>query len=526
MKDSFFRSMTWLHTWVGLLAIWLLLLIFFAGTISFFRHEITLWSQPGFHRSINPELPQQSQRTQLEHSLARLQQQAPHAASWSISPATTRQPFLYESYRLPAASGERRGKQVETYYDASALDTALTYQDSKGGNFFYRLHFDLHYLDVITARWLVCLASLFMLVALISGIVIHKRIFKDMFQLRGGKGVRTWLDAHNVSSVLALPFHLMITYTGLITLIFMLFPYPALTQFNGDFRAFFEAQNPTRAVTKASGEAVAMLPAPALLDQVYTRWPEVTLTRVILENPNDRNAVLKVYASNGTQIQDEKPVLKLSAVDGTLIAAANEQLSGGETFYDAMNALHAGRMAEPLLRWLFFGCGLLGCAMLASGAVMWAKRIRERMKTADSASFGLQLVESLNLATIMGLPLACCAFFYANRLLPSTVAGRSEKEILAFFLTWLACIIVASKRKDTTQWRRFALLNACCWALLPLVSALQIDTNLINAFMSGKTLLWAFDVVCFITAAVFGYQALHLRKHQLRTAWQLQTVRA
>ncbi|MEH6817893.1 MAG: PepSY-associated TM helix domain-containing protein, partial [Pseudoalteromonas distincta] len=46
MKDSFFRSMTWLHTWVGLLVCWLLYLIFFAGTLSFFRDEITLWNQP------------------------------------------------------------------------------------------------------------------------------------------------------------------------------------------------------------------------------------------------------------------------------------------------------------------------------------------------------------------------------------------------------------------------------------------------------------------------------------------------
>ena len=62
--------------------------------------------------------------------------------------------------------------------------------DTRGGNFFYRLHFDLHYIDVKTARWIVCFASLFMLIALISGIVIHKRIFKDMFVFRANKGSR------------------------------------------------------------------------------------------------------------------------------------------------------------------------------------------------------------------------------------------------------------------------------------------------------------------------------------------------
>ena len=49
MKGSFFRSMTWLHTWVGLLVCWLLYLIFFAGTLSFFRDEMSIWSQPAVH---------------------------------------------------------------------------------------------------------------------------------------------------------------------------------------------------------------------------------------------------------------------------------------------------------------------------------------------------------------------------------------------------------------------------------------------------------------------------------------------
>src|SRR3546814_15120576 len=56
---------------------------------------------------------------------------------------------------------------------------------------------------------------MFMLIAILSGIVTHKKIFADFFMLRFGKGQRSWLDAHNVAEVFALPFHLMITYTGL-----------------------------------------------------------------------------------------------------------------------------------------------------------------------------------------------------------------------------------------------------------------------------------------------------------------------
>ncbi|HBW98859.1 MAG TPA: PepSY domain-containing protein, partial [Pseudoalteromonas sp.] len=118
-------------------------------------------------------------------------------------------------------------------------------------------------------RWVVCFASFFMLLAIISGVVIHKRIFKDMFTFRRNKGTRSWLDAHNLSSVLALPFHLMITYTGIITLIFMLFPYPALTTYDKGMRGFFNDVTPSNNVTNNAQGSAELLPINTILDQVY-----------------------------------------------------------------------------------------------------------------------------------------------------------------------------------------------------------------------------------------------------------------
>lgn len=50
-----------------------------------------------------------------------------------------------------------------------------------------------------------------MLVALVSGIVIHRHLFRDFFAFRPVGSRRAWLDGHNASAVLLLPFHLMIT---------------------------------------------------------------------------------------------------------------------------------------------------------------------------------------------------------------------------------------------------------------------------------------------------------------------------
>ena len=44
-----------------------------------------------------------------------------------------------------------------------------------------------------------------------SGIVTHKKIFRDFFTLRRAKGQRSWLDGHALVAVAALPYHLVIT---------------------------------------------------------------------------------------------------------------------------------------------------------------------------------------------------------------------------------------------------------------------------------------------------------------------------
>jgi uncharacterized iron-regulated membrane protein len=513
MKESFFRSMTWLHTWAGLLVCWILFLIFFAGTLSFFRHEITLWSQPTLHDVAPQENRIESQQSQITSALQYLETNAADADSWWVGLPNERGRVVEVSYRDISIEGVR-GKRHTQYIDPNINDTLSQARESKGGHFFYRLHFDLHYMDRTIARWLVSFASLFMLIGLISGVVIHKRIFKDMFQFRTGKGIRTWLDAHNLSSVMALPFHIMITYTGLITLIFMLFPYPVMTHYEEGRKAFSADLNPARLNADITGRQVEMLPMKQLVDQFYTNWPNVDVRRVIVDHPSDETAQLKFYANTGTNVQDEMPVWVFNPMTGELVMTDNDDLSASEALYGGMIALHSGRLALPGLRWLYFFCGIAGCVMIGSGAVMWAKRIRERMKPDQKDSFGLRLVECLNLATIMGLPIATATFFLANRLLPNNFAGRAEAEVNLFFMGWLAVALFSLYKAGTSQWRQLAQFNAVLWLGLPICNALTTQGNLLSYILKGQWVLAGFDILCLITAAVFYKQSLKLARKE------------
>lgn len=515
MKENFFRSMTWMHTWVGLLVCWLVYLVFFAGTVSFFRDEVTLWSKPELHSISKPPAEPiriAQQREQITNGIAYLANTAPDSSRWRISLPTTREPQLVYAYEKPRAEGSKRFGGWQTYIiNPETGEATAQPRDSKGGNFFYRLHFDLHYLDARTARYIVCFASLFMLVALISGVVIHKRIFKDMFSFRKNKGSRSWLDAHNVSSVLALPFHIMITYTGLITLIFMLFPYPALTAYEDGLKGLFNDITPTNVRTKSSSQSAPLVSTDYILDQVYTNWQNADLTSFSIRDPNKASATVTVRASTADLVRDQTPTMLFNAVSGELMAQSAQELTTSEVIYDSMTALHTGRLASPLLRWLYFLCGVAGCIMIATGCIMWAKRIRERMKKDQTASFGLKLVEGLNLATLMGLPLATCAFFIANRLLPVSTAQRADKEILAFFITWLAVALFTLFKRAKMQWYLLAWLNAVACISVPLINAFTTKGNLVSYMLNAQWALFSFDLVCLVCALLFILQAKKLR---------------
>ncbi|MEG1092468.1 MAG: PepSY-associated TM helix domain-containing protein, partial [Acinetobacter sp.] len=214
------QSMSWLHTWASLILGWLLYAIFLTGTLSFFQNEITVWMKPEFHQSVPPK----TQIEQTRVALAYLQQHHPDAGSWAIQLPNSRQNTTTLTIRSAGEDPRARRGGTRVTID-SATGEVLQARETRGGSFLYRFHFELYGLPRIWARWMVGVATLLMLVAIISGVITHKKIFKDFFTFRPGKGQRSWLDAHNATAVFALPFHIMITFSGLLLLLFTLMPW-------------------------------------------------------------------------------------------------------------------------------------------------------------------------------------------------------------------------------------------------------------------------------------------------------------
>ncbi|WP_207272144.1 PepSY domain-containing protein, partial [Pseudomonas sp. GW460-12-10-14-TSB1] len=225
MKEGFRQSMAWLHTWAGLVFGWLLLAIFLTGTLAYFKDEISHWMQP--------EVPSRSVSNETSVILAQsyLQQHAQGASRWFINLPDAREPGLSVMWQFPGKPGER-GAFTQKLLDP-ATGAELQARDTRGGEFFYRFHFQLQ-MPHPWGRWLSTAAAMVMFVALISGIITHKKIFKDFFTFRPRKGQRSWLDGHNAVGVLVLPFHLMITYSSLVIFMAMAMPASILATYGDD----------------------------------------------------------------------------------------------------------------------------------------------------------------------------------------------------------------------------------------------------------------------------------------------------
>lgn len=518
MKNGFRQSMAWLHTWTGLLVGWLLLLIFMAGTASYYREEISRW--------MRPELPRSTVTSEVAaaRAITFLQHKAPQAESWNVTLPDPRNPAMRmfwrnpESMVKPPAEGEKRRRRGGGRFGDATVDPGtgeeVAARETRGGDFFYRLHFDLHYIPVLWARYLVGFCAMFMLVAIITGVITHKKIFKDFFTFRKDKGLRSWLDFHNVSAVMALPYHAMITYTGIVTLMFMYLPWGVNVAYPNDEDAFFSEAFARLADidTPTEGTATA-LPIQQLLDAARAEWKGAQVSGFTLYHPGGANAVIDVYQRDGKRLSVDTPSLRYDAVSGELIEAS--PLSGGATqTRGVMYGLHLARFADWGLRALFFVSGLIGCLMVASGVVLWA--VKERPKHAKSGriGFGLRLVDALNIGAVAGLPIAFAAYFWGNRLLPVQLAERSDAEANVFFYAWGAALLAAFIWPKRLMWAWQLYLGAALFALIPLLNALTTQAHLGVTLRNGDWVLAGFDLMMLAFGAMLAYCGLRMQRWQ------------
>lgn len=496
-EEGLRQSMSWLHTWSGLIFGWVLFAMFLTGTLAFFRPEITSWMQPEIQT--RPASAAQSVAAAQRY----LSEHASDATRWFITPPSDREPLIQLLYQSPKPKPGERGF-VRVKLDP-ATGEAVTARQTRGGDFFYRFHFELE-TAFPWGRWLASIAGMFMLVAIISGIITHKKIFTDFFTFRPRKGgQRAWMDGHNALSVLGLPFHLMITFSGLVLFMAMLMPagilavYENPRQYSDDvFKAF--------KIAPARNEPAPLVPLAPLVAQAQEHW-QGRVGRVTVNHPGDAGATVTLVrdAADGVSYGRLAPYMRFDGVTGAL-QEGEDELSATVRTAGVITGLHLGLFAEPLLRWLYFLVSLAGTGMVGTGLVLWIAKRRQKARPGAREAFSLRLVDALNAGTVAGLFISVAAFFWANRLLPADMPGRQLWETRAFFAVWGLSLVYAFLFQHR-KWRDLLAAAAATLALVPVVNALTTSRHLGVSLPAGDWVMAGFDLTCLAGALLLAWMA-------------------
>lgn len=500
--------MTNLHTWVGLLLGWVLYAMFLTGTFAYFKDELSQW--------MRPELPMQASVPDPALVAQRMadgfSQRIAGTTQWSIRLPDARTNSVYAFWRAAPGEKGRRGFG-EGHFDPMTGEE-LTSRATTGGDFFYRFHFQFHYMPAVWGRWLAGMAAMFMLVAIISGVITHKKIFVDFFTFRWGKGQRSWLDAHNALAVFGLPFHLMITYSGLITLMAMYMPWGEREAFRtpAERQQIAAQMSPFIQPGKASGEAAPLASMEQMVRQAQARWGEYGIGRVTVTLPGDAASRVAVARGEAGRVSMSPQYLLFEGRSGKLLESHDRVGAAAET-RGVLYALHLGRFSDTTTRWLYFLVSLAGTAMVGTGLVLWTVARRHKLPDPARPHVGFRLVERLNIATIAGLSLAMPVFLWANRLLPVSLGGRADWEILVFFIAWAGSLLHAFVRPAKRAWIEQLCLAAVLLALLPVLNAATTSRPLWRSLADGDWVFVGFGLMCVALATLHAALAVRIMRH-------------
>lgn len=430
VRDGARQAMAWLHGWTGLLLGHILFIMCLAGTLSVFKPEISRWMRPEVSGQADPV-------------------RAITAATHWLSANTTGSTGWY----LSAPDG--RSNLVEATYDSGgeylsrALDPltgAPVARDTLGGEFFYRLHFELE-LPYPWGRLLASLAAMLMLVSIITGIIAHKRFFKDIFTFRPAKGQRSWLDGHNALGVLSLPFHIMITFTGLLTLASLNMPWGMTAGYGEDLMPLYSDLTPGALTRTPTGTRATLAPIAPMLAQAQRHFAGASVGRVYIFNPGDSGAVVTIYPVETASIGYLPAEISFDGATGKVLKAWTERRPAIRT-YQTIYGLHMAHFAPLLTRWLYFLGGAMLTLAIASGMLLWIVKRRERAPL----SIGNRLLERLNVGGLVGVPIGMVAFLIANRLLPLSMAARAEAEVSVALWSAGAALLLGLILPPTLGW--------------------------------------------------------------------------
>ena len=537
MFQSFRLSMAWLHTWFGLVLGFVLMAVFFFGTLSVFDREIDRWAipqtrfepqpMPSYDKLLAPIFQQITpEDEEIEAARGRIGA-APvvgPARSWSAY-TTHRDPVLQLFAEFGVSNNP--ADPDEHVHGHVTIDPrngkVLPHDQLKiGSGFFYPLHYSLHIEWKGLGYWIVGLAALAMLGALVSGVVMHRKIFRELFTFRPNKQTqRSVLDLHNLTGVVALPFHFIFAFTGLVIFAGIYLPVDE-TMLKAQAMEHAMAEAKAKGLPfKPAGVAAPLASVDAMVVEAKRRWAERGMPGIVgflvVNHIGDANGYVSIYRAGSDRVALVGQAVHFNAKGGVISEDPVPTVASG--INEFLTGLHLQHFEHWLLRWFYVLGGLAGSACIATGFIFYVEK-RKRQHAKQGAA-GARWVDALATAAVTGMLIAALSMLVANRLLPADLPHRGDWEKNVFWGAWLLSLLHAAWRSAPVLAARMApAWREQCWT----VAALAVSAVVLNAVTTGDHLLktvgegyWpvaGMDLAMLASAAVAVVAARKLRRRE------------
>ena len=507
MAPTFRKSMAWLHTWAGVVIGSVLFAIFWMGSLSVFDREIDRWMMPGTRLA-----PASVERSfKLDGPITEQAQLLTQGASqWFISLPSERMPAVELRWRNDAS------KTTERRYFHPQSGAVLEHTDTLAGTgFIFPFHFSLHLKWLDLGHWLVGLAGMAMLLLIVSGVVIHRKIFADLFLFRPKKHLqRASLDLHHLTGVLAMPFHFAAALSGIIILFNIYWPgaYQAAYPQAKDARRMFATEGLgqyRRAKANTSGQPLGSLDV--MVASAEKQWQGGRANFIRVWHPGDANSYVELRRSHADMVTMNLDQIYLDAATGAVLKRFEAApVMSTQRF---ISGLHRIQFEHWTLRWLYFLAGLSGCVLITTGNLFWLES--RRASHAKKGLAGVRVVEALTVFSVSGIVIATLVFFVANRLLPdhASLGGfdRAALEVWAFYLAWLAALAHAALRARAA-WREQAWAVGMLGLLAVTLNWATTGHHLAHTLGHGLWAVAGMDLLLLAMAALAAVTARHLTR--------------
>lgn len=419
LKKDETKAMVAVHGWSGILLGLLLYAVVLTGTAAVFAEEIGAWSaghvttRSAFEKPIDATIRRLSAMTPAKyHEGVNLFEIGDHGLGvffhrdeLDAKGAPIERGIYYQ------LDGDGR---IDRTVHGTSEDVFGPRNDDALSSFLVDTHVRLH----VPNPWgllLTGILGLAMLVAAISGLLIHRHLFKDIFTLRTrANPVLADRDRHSVAGTWSLPFAFVLAFTGSFFSFFGTIGVPvvAMAAFSGDVQALSDA---------VFGNPGKPDPRPAAigdLDRIAAdsiRRAGGAPTFVAIENFDRADA--KITSFHNPKASDIEPVALLyDGANTTFIhakPAVGTRPSVGGTLTGIMGPLHFGNFAGMLSKAIWFGLGFAMCYVTFTGMRLWIVR---RKDDARSLAWLERTLTVVGFGLPFGLTVSAAAFLIAMPL--------------------------------------------------------------------------------------------------------------